>query len=70
MMSFFNFIQTFLLRRETEDKLVWTLRKSGQFDVRSYYGALQVSNRPRFPWKSIWGVKAPQRISLFIWIVA
>ena len=68
--SFFYFIQPFLPRRETDDKLVWTLRKSGQFDVRSYYGALQVSNRPRFPWKIIWGVKAPRRISFFIWTAA
>jgi hypothetical protein len=70
VMSFFNFIQTFLPRRETEDKLVWILRKFGQFDVWSYYGALQVSNRPRFLWKSIRGVKAPQRISFFNWTAA
>uniref|UniRef100_A0A2N9I832 Protein kinase domain-containing protein n=1 Tax=Fagus sylvatica TaxID=28930 RepID=A0A2N9I832_FAGSY len=32
---------------ETDDKLVWPHRKSGQFDVRSYYGALQASTRSR-----------------------
>ena len=70
MLSFFEFIQSFLPSRETDDKLVWPLRKSGQFDVRSYYGALQASNRSRFPWKIIWGVKAPRRISFFLWTAA
>uniref|UniRef100_A0A2N9ELX8 Reverse transcriptase domain-containing protein n=1 Tax=Fagus sylvatica TaxID=28930 RepID=A0A2N9ELX8_FAGSY len=70
VLSFFNFIQPFLPNRETDDKLVWPLRKSGKFDVRSYYGALQVPLRSRFPWKIIWGVKAPRRISFFIWTAA
>ena len=38
--------------------------------VRSFYGALQASNRSRFPWKIIWGVKAPRHISFFLWTVA
>jgi hypothetical protein len=42
----------------------------GQFDVRSFYGALQASNRSRFPWKIIWGVKAPRHISFFLWTAA
>jgi hypothetical protein len=70
VLSFFEFIQPFLPSRETDDKLLWPLRKSGQFDVRSYYGALQASNRSRFPWKIIWGVKAPRRISFFLWTAA
>jgi hypothetical protein len=70
VLSFFNFIQPFLPSRETDDKLVWSLSKSGQFAVRSYYGALQVSNRSKFPWKMIWGVKAPRRISFFLWTAA
>uniref|UniRef100_A0A2N9H1C3 Reverse transcriptase zinc-binding domain-containing protein n=1 Tax=Fagus sylvatica TaxID=28930 RepID=A0A2N9H1C3_FAGSY len=70
VLSFFNFIQPFLPSREIDDKLVWTLRKSSKFDVRSYYGALQVPLRSRFPWKIIWGVKAPRRISFFIWTAA
>uniref|UniRef100_A0A2N9GH27 Reverse transcriptase domain-containing protein n=1 Tax=Fagus sylvatica TaxID=28930 RepID=A0A2N9GH27_FAGSY len=70
VLSFFDFIQPFLPSRETDDKLVWPLRKSGHFDVRSYYGALQASNRSKFPWKIIWGVKAPRRISFFLWTAA
>uniref|UniRef100_A0A2N9FWN3 Uncharacterized protein n=1 Tax=Fagus sylvatica TaxID=28930 RepID=A0A2N9FWN3_FAGSY len=45
VLSFFKFIHPFLPSREIEDKLVWPYRKSGQFDVRSFYGAFQASNR-------------------------
>lgn len=58
MLSFFKFINSFLPSRETDDKLVWPHRKSGQFDVRSYYGALQASTRSRFPWKIFWGCQS------------
>ncbi len=70
VLSFFKFIHPFLPSREIEDKLVWPYRKSGQFDVRSFYGAFQASNRSRFPWKIIWGVKASRRISFFLWTAA
>ena len=70
VLSFFNFIQPLLPRREGSDKMVWKPRLSGEFAVRSFYCALQDSNRPKFPWKSIWGVKAPRRISFFIWTAA
>ena len=68
VMSFFNFIQPFLSRRERNDTKVWKLRNFGQFDVSSFYCALQDSNRLKFLWKIIWGVKAQCRISFFIWI--
>jgi hypothetical protein len=70
VLSFFKFIHSFLSSRETDDKLVWSHCKSGQFDVWSYYGALQASTRSRFPWKIIWGVKTPRRISFFLWTTA
>ena len=70
VLSFFQFIDPFLPSRETDDKLVWPLRKFGQFDMQSYYGALQASSRSRFPLKIIWGVKAPRRISFFLWTAA
>ena len=50
--------------------MIWKLRRSGEFDVSSYYCALQASTRIHFPWKIIWGVKAPRRISFFTWTAA
>ena len=31
------------------------LKKSGDFDIPSFYGALRGSSPIIFPWKSIWG---------------
>ena len=59
VMSFFNFIHPLLPGREGSDKLVWKPRHSGQFDVRSFYCALQDFYRPKFPWKIIWGGESP-----------
>ena len=50
--------------------MTWKLRRSGKFDVRSFYCALHSSHRTLFPWKLIWGVKAPRRISFFLWTAA
>jgi hypothetical protein len=32
--------------------------------------ALTGSCELKFPWKGIWGVKAPQRVSFFVWTAA
>ena len=42
----------------------------GVFDIKSFYGALRGSSSITFPWKSIWGVKAPRRVSFFVWTAA
>uniref|UniRef100_A0A2N9GDU1 Reverse transcriptase zinc-binding domain-containing protein n=1 Tax=Fagus sylvatica TaxID=28930 RepID=A0A2N9GDU1_FAGSY len=70
VMSFFTFLQPFLPKSERRDTKIWKLRRSGEFDVSSYYCALQASTRIHFPWKIIWGVKAPRRISFFTWTAA
>jgi hypothetical protein len=69
-MSFFRFLQPFLARNERKDTMTWKLRSSGKFDVRSFYCALHSSHRTLFLWKLIWGVKAPRRISFFLWTAA
>jgi hypothetical protein len=69
VVSFFQFLHPLLSSRERQDIMVWKLCKNGQFDVRSFYSALRGSNRRRFPWKGIRGVKAPRRASFFIWTV-
>ena len=49
--------------------MTWKLTQTGVFDVRSYYNFLAGSFTNIFPWKSIWCVKVPKRVSLFLWIV-
>ena len=44
--------------------------EAGVFDTQSFYYALWGFNAVRFSWKGIWGVKAPWRVSFFVWIAA
>lgn len=69
-MSFFSLLHTHTPRRGDADKLTWKLNRKGTFDSRSFYHALQAPTAVHFPWKSIWGVKAPQRVAFFVWTVA
>ena len=70
VISFFTFLQPFLPKSERRDTKIWKLRRSGEFDVSSYYCALQASTRIHFLWKIIWGVKALRCISFFTWTAA
>ena len=52
------------------DRLKWKLTKNGDFTIRSYYHKIYGSSFVVFPWKGIWKVKAPRRVSFFVWTVA
>ena len=52
------------------DRLRWKLKPNGDFDIRSYYNKLRDSPSIVFPWKGIWSVKVPRRVSFFVWCVA
>ena len=56
--------------REGCDKLSGRLCRSGEFDVRSFYKALVGPSDLLFPCRSIWKLKAPRRVALYIWTVA
>ena len=45
------------------DRLKWKLTKNGDFTIRSFYHKLHGSSSVVFPWKGIWKVKAPRRVS-------
>ena len=67
--SLFQHLYSNMPRGEGGGLLSWKLTRSGVFDVRSYYNFLcfvQPSLRA-FPWKSIWGLKVPKRVSFFLW---
>ena len=55
---------------EGGDKMRRGLGLKGDFDIKSFYGALRGSSTITFPWKSIWGVKAPCCVSFFVWTTA
>ena len=52
------------------DQMRWKLKPNEEFDIRSYYKKLRDSPSIVFPWKGIWRVKAPRRVSFFVWCVA
>ena len=51
-------------------RLRWKLKPNGDFYIQSYYNKLQDSPSVVFPWKGIWRVNDPRRVSFFIWFVA
>ena len=67
---FFNLIHSKSPIHESDDILKWSLRKSGTFDIRSFYHAIRGSRGRGFPWKGIWGVKVPRRVAFFVWTAA
>ena len=58
-MIFLLFLASIIPLNENDDRLRWTLKNNGNFDIRSYYNVLQSSSAITFPWKGIWGAKAP-----------
>ena len=48
----------------------WQLIGDGVFHVHSYYTMVRGITVVFFPWKSIWCVKAPRRVSFFVWTTA
>ena len=52
------------------DRMRWKLKLNRDFDIRSYYNKLRDPPSVVFPWKGIWRVKVPRRVSLFVWCVA
>ena len=68
--DFFRFLTSNLPLVTDGDRMRWKLTKNGDFTIRSYYYKLNGSSSVAFPWKGIWKVKAPRRVSFFVWIAA
>ena len=67
--DFFAYISSKLPRRG-DDTMIWQLNHSGVFDVHSFYTSLLAAPLVSFPWKSIWCVKVPKRVTFFLWTAA
>ncbi|WMV31366.1 hypothetical protein MTR67_024751 [Solanum verrucosum] len=55
---------------ESPDTPIWKMRKKGIFSVKSCYWSLN-SNQAmemEWPWKLIWKIKVPHKVSGFIWL--
>ena len=69
VVEFFQLLASNTSTKEGPDGLRWKGRKDGVFASRSFYHLLIERSRVPFPWKGIWAVKAPPRVSFFIWTV-
>ena len=49
------------------DRMRWKLTKNEAFNIRSFYNMLRSPWPIIFPWKGVWKVKAPRRVSFFVW---
>ena len=67
--SFLHFIQTRIPKGGGCDKLCWDLNGSGKFDTQSFYHKIRNVAPSTFPWKGIWKVKVPKRVTFFIFFL-
>ena len=66
--EFFRTLGSNLPHTENGDRMQWKLTKNGDFDIQSFYNKLRSPLPIIFPWKGVWKVKAPLRVSFFVWI--
>uniref|UniRef100_A0A2N9ESY8 PARP catalytic domain-containing protein n=1 Tax=Fagus sylvatica TaxID=28930 RepID=A0A2N9ESY8_FAGSY len=71
VVEFFQFLHSHMVPiaapNVAPDGLRWKPCKDGVFASRSFYYALIDRRGVRFPWKSIWRVRAPPRVAFFVW---
>ena len=65
--DFFWFLASNLPSTIDGDHMRWKLTKNRDFNVRSFYHKLHGSSSVVFPWKGIWKIKPPRRVSFFFW---
>ena len=60
-------IQVFTVQRDDEDKVVWTVSKSGAFLIKSLYSMLEPRGSLLFPCGSIWRANVQSKVAFFAW---
>ena len=70
MDDFFRFLASNLPSVIDGSRMRWKLTKNGEFHIRLFYHKLHGSSLVVFPWKDIWKIKVPRRVSFFVWTVA
>jgi hypothetical protein len=69
VIEFFGVLNSLRSRRGGKDCIRWIPSKRKKFEVRSFFHKLS-NLGGSFPWKSIWKVNAPLRVSFFVWAAA
>ncbi|KAK0586448.1 hypothetical protein LWI29_007016 [Acer saccharum] len=54
----------------SEDSVIWSLSKNGNFSVSSAYGShFKMEDDDLWKWSFIWNLKLPPRVTFFLWIL-
>jgi hypothetical protein len=67
VMSFYEQLYSIRIWHGEVDRVVWNLSKRRKFEVKTFYKALVCHETTSFPWKGIWRVKFPKRVTFFVW---
>ena len=67
VVTFLDLIYSGLVRRNGVDQLCWKPSASGVFYVKSFYKVLCSTTHSSFPWKPLWRLKVPTKVSFFMW---
>jgi hypothetical protein len=70
VLTFFNFIHSRIPISVGSNSMHWRPQQHGVFDTKSFYHVIDGTQDIKFPWKAIWRVKAPRRVSFFGWLAA
>jgi hypothetical protein len=69
VIAFFDLFYSIRLRQGGEDR-IWWIPSKRKFEVGSFFYKLSNLRGSYFPWKSIWKVNIPLRVSFFVWTTA
>lgn len=65
MEQFLSSIQGKRVFVDLEDRMLWKETKSGEFSIKSLYGALDARNAIPFSWNIIWNPCVPSKVGFF-----
>ncbi|WMV47091.1 hypothetical protein MTR67_040476 [Solanum verrucosum] len=72
MVEFLNILERYKELSNSEDKLLWAPDTQGRFSVGTAYRNSQRTHTQSsyWPWKMIWKVKVPFKVTCFTWLLA
>uniref|UniRef100_A0A2N9IGC7 Reverse transcriptase zinc-binding domain-containing protein n=1 Tax=Fagus sylvatica TaxID=28930 RepID=A0A2N9IGC7_FAGSY len=67
---FMDLLYSMEIRHNEADIMCWQSSSRKIFEVNSFYKLLQSGTDQSFPWRVVWKLKAPSKVSFFIWTAA
>ncbi|KAG2675237.1 hypothetical protein I3760_13G175100, partial [Carya illinoinensis] len=64
--DFFKLLYSVAIRRHERDHILWKNTETNKFSVGSFYKMMNGQHNFSFPWKNIWKVCVPSKVSFFV----